>query len=73
LGAEQPGDVQVLCDRCHRLEHLLGLQCERGDGPVFDNETAARYWLDRFPDLASATVDTPRFCTYCEKMRHAKD
>jgi len=38
LGNERPGDLEVLCLRCHQLEHSIGPSdyCHRCDVPLYD-------------------------------------
>src|SRR5262249_45238559 len=82
LGHETLDDVQLLCDRCHRIETVLAFTCPTcGWRKAFSCEGTAIAWLERVeqefpPDcsvremLDSACEPCPsceRFIAECEK------
>jgi hypothetical protein len=70
LGNETLADVQVYCDGCHKITHLLSRWCIRCEEPVFDTDEDAVRHLAIFDadELRYAMDNCPQLCSWCQKM-----
>lgn len=79
LGHETLGDVKLLCDRCHKVETVLGVSCARCADQVFGDEADAFSFVADHAALQALAIDPGKiidavrewvgsYCPYCEHV-----